>query len=117
MSLVEQLRQEVAKKEVEIEALKQALAVLEGQAVPLAERGQSNEYMDMGVIMAAKRWFREVGRPQNTSEIKYALLRRGWKTTSKNPTATIYATLDNSQDFVRTADGHWRFKTEEEETK
>jgi hypothetical protein len=33
------------------------------------------------------------------------MLARGWKTESKKPVATVYATLDNSPEFIRIGNG------------
>lgn len=111
------IEQEIAHKEAEVQALKQALQILQGGHVVLAvsERTtnpQSEEYRDLGIVQATTKFLREVGEPRTTSEIKDALMSRGWTTQSKNATATIYATLQNSKAFKRTSDGNWSLKGE-----
>ena len=109
---VERLKEELSQVEGQAERLRLAIAVLEGDPAAVDGRLRSGEYADFGIVIAAKRWLKEIGRPQTTSEIKDALIRRGWTTTSKNPTATIYATLDNSPDFVRDKKtGVWQLRT------
>lgn len=108
---IDALKTELAEKEKEVTALRSAISVLEGGILVGGSVTGTQEYADIGIVAAAKRWLRETGKPQTTSEIKDALIRRGWTTTSKNPTATIYATLDNSSDFIRDKrTGTWEIK-------
>jgi hypothetical protein len=67
----------------------------------------SQDFADLGITVAAKRYLKEVGEPRSTREIADALGKRGVKTNSKNYIATVYATLHNSSAFKRTNDGTW----------
>ena len=106
------LQEQITQKENELNVLKQALALLTGGEVALAVDAaatNTKQYEGLGIVDATRRFLREVGEPRSTGEIKDALLERGWTTKSKNATATIYATLDNSRQFVR-RDGMWQIK-------
>ena len=107
---VETIRQELEAIETRAAKLRAALEALEGTGIFIggSRTGTvSREYDGLGIVDATKRFLAEVGEPRTTSEIKDALMNRGWTTRSKNATATIYATLDNSHQFKRTEDGRW----------
>jgi hypothetical protein len=111
MSLVAELRRELANKEAEADALRRAVEVLEGRRAPEGETLKALSFEGLGIVDAAKRFIVETGgTPRATREIADALLSRGVATKSKNFVATVYSTLDNSKRFVRTADGNWQPK-------
>jgi hypothetical protein len=103
------LRQRLEKTEREAHQLRQALKILDGGVIVAGDTTyQTNEYEGLGIVDAAKRFIAEKGgTPRTTSEIRDALMSRGWQTKSKNAVATIYATLENSKAFIRTKDGRW----------
>src|SRR5436190_18383313 len=102
---VESLERARQAKLAELRAIEQALASLGPHSVAV-----SFEYEGLGITEAANRWLSEVGKPQSTKEIADALLERGVKTASKRFVPTIYSTLRNSKDFIRTGDV-WALKT------
>lgn len=115
---VEMLKAERNQKAQELAALDQAIALLEGNAMLVADRGavlpsQRADFEGLGITDAAKRLVKELGRPLTTREISDGLLDRGMKTKSKNFTATVYATLTNSKQFKRTKDERWEPLEEE----
>jgi hypothetical protein len=106
------MEQELEAVERRAAALRQAIALLKGDALLVMDRqgtapAKSNQYEGLGIVDAAKRFILEVGEPRGTREIADALLGRGLQTKSKNFVATVYATLDNSKQFKRTPDGRW----------
>jgi hypothetical protein len=109
---IEVITQQIEQKRHEINALRAALDVLQGNHVPPTSTGDSRSraYDGLGIVDAAIRYLTEVGEPRSTGEIKDALLNGGWTTRSKNATATVYATLDNSKRLTRTNDGRWALK-------
>jgi hypothetical protein len=114
---LEILRQELARKRTEAMALEQAIAVLEGGAVLISGINGSTpsgnkSYEGLGIADAAARFIKEIGKPVGTREIADALLSRGLQTKSKNYVATVYATLDNSKQIIRTPEGNWTVKEE-----
>jgi hypothetical protein len=107
---VEMLLSEIAKKENELEVLKQALAVLSGETVGAARMvdiPKSREFEHMGIVEATKLLLAASPEPLDTRTIADTLLDRGIRTRSKNYTATVYSTLDNSPAFRRTKDSRW----------
>lgn len=110
------LKSELGKKRSEVQALEQAISVLEGSAILITGAGASvptrRDFEDLGIADAAKRFIKEIGRPASTREIADALLSRGLKTKSRNYVATVYSTLDNSKTITRTPDGSWNIKDE-----
>lgn len=107
--MLEQLRDALAAKEREAQALRTAIAALSGEDVAAAMSGvtQRTDYQDLGVTAATKKFLREMGEPQDTRAIADALLSRGLRTHSKNFIATVYATLNNGKVFKRTKDARW----------
>jgi hypothetical protein len=91
----------------EVEGLRIAIAVMQGEPVPQLATKSSSEYEDLGVTAAARKFLRESTEPQDTRTIADALIARGLKTGSKNWIATVYATLRNGKMFRRTKDGRW----------
>lgn len=108
---IEMLEQDLEQKRRELLALEQAISLLKGNAVLVTDaRGtlpRSQDFKGLGIVDAAQRLITELGTPQTTREIADGLLNRGLETRSKNFTATVYATLDNSKTVKRTADGRW----------
>ena len=88
----------VAKEQVKLAQLDQALASLRGELSVSVPR---TDYTGMGIVEATERFLREVGEPKQTSEIAEALLTRGLETKSKRFVPTVYATLTNSTKFKR----------------
>jgi hypothetical protein len=105
---IEALQRARDAKLAELRAIEQALealrAPIEGATT---SKPASKDFEDLGITAAAKRYLRQEGRPRTTREILEALEGRGLKTRSKNPIATVYATLHNSTAFKRTDDGAW----------
>ena len=97
---------DLRKTEAEVEGLRIAIAVMQGDPVP--QVGKRTDFQDFGVTAAAKKFLREAGEPQDTRTIAEALIERGLKTTSKNFIATVYATLRNGKMFKRTKDNRWQ---------
>jgi hypothetical protein len=103
---IEALQRAREAKLAELRTIDQALAALEALGGS-PNRPGANDFDDLGITAAAKRYLKEVGEPRTTREIADALLGRGVKTRSKNHIATVYATLHNSATFKRTNDGTW----------
>lgn len=106
------LKDQIEQRENELAALKQAYAVLDGDVVTqrsLMPPPKSKEYDGLGITKATQRLYAELGGETKltTREIAEELLKRGINTRSKNYVATVYATLDNAQEFKRTKDGKW----------
>lgn len=97
-------------------ALAQAIAVLEGHALLVVDDDVDvkADFKGLGITEAAKRLLRELGEPVDTGTIAQTLLKRGLETASKRFVPTVYATLDNSEDFVRVGGagrkGKWQLK-------
>jgi hypothetical protein len=97
-------------------ALDQAIALLTGEALLIApdDADLPKSFEGLGIADAAKKLIKEFGEPLDTGTITRELLKRGWKTDSKKPVATVYATLDNSSDIVRVGGqgrkGKWTVK-------
>lgn len=112
---IDTLKRELAQKRAEATALEQAIAVLTGSAILIADSNgnlpQTNDFEGLGIVGAAKRFIKETGgTAKSTREIADTILRRGVETKSKNFVATVYSTLDNSKEFTRTPDGNWQIK-------
>lgn len=111
------LKQELREAEQRTKALAQAIAILEGSAFLVApDEGplpSAQDFRGLGIVDAAKRFISEAGEGKSTKEIADELLKRGMETSSKKWTATVYATLDNSPELVRTGTGRkgkWTLK-------
>jgi hypothetical protein len=101
---IEALQRARESKLAELRAIEQAL---ESLGAPIQGRTATKDFEDLGIIAATKRYLKEQGVPRTTREIADVLAERGAKTRSKNPIATVYATLHNSTAFRRTEDGAW----------
>jgi hypothetical protein len=99
-------------KLAELRAIDQALEALGATVGDSQADMGSQDFADLGLTVAAKRYLKEVGEPRSTREIADALGERGVKTRSKNYIATVYATLHNSTAFKRTDDGTWELREE-----
>lgn len=115
---IDSLKEELELVERRAEALRQALAILQGEAMlvaysntPLPLRA---DFSGLGIVDAATRFVKELGEPQDTRAIADGLQARGLKTKSKNFTAAVYATLHNSKSFKRTKDDKWEPIDQEE---
>jgi hypothetical protein len=105
---IEALQRARETKLQELQAIEQALGalgVLPGGAQPLKGR---QDFADLGITTATKRYLGEVGKARTTREIADALRERGVRTRSKKYLASVYATLHNSPAFERTEDGRWQ---------
>lgn len=114
---LETLKQELAQKRAEATALEQAIAVLSGGALMVVDSNSTlptaKDFEGLGIADAAKRYIQEMGGVgQSTGVLAKVLLQRGIHTRSKNWTATVYSTLDNSGKFTRVNDV-WTLKPEE----
>jgi hypothetical protein len=105
---IEALQRARKAKQEELRAIEQALQSL-GVSVTGATQGVNvrQDFRDLGIIAATKRYLREAGEARTTREIADALRDRGVKTQSKKYLATVYATLHNSTAFKRTDDDRW----------
>jgi hypothetical protein len=105
---VEALQRAREAKLAEVRSIDQALEALgapvEGRSQP---RIGGNDFQDMGITAATKRYLKQEGEPRSTREILNALLQGGVRTRSDKPVAAVYATLRNSEAFRRTGDGRW----------
>jgi hypothetical protein len=108
---LDMLEQDREQKRRELAALEQAIALLRGEVVLVADSRtrlpSSSEFKGLGIVDAAQRLIKEMGEPQTTREIADGLLNRGLETRSKNFVATVYATLENSKGIKRTSDNRW----------
>src|SRR5690606_18570715 len=52
----------------------------------------SKEYEGLGIVLAAKKWLKEVGGEHSTRDIVEGIKARGWTTKSEKPVATVYST-------------------------
>lgn len=105
------LKQEYTVTASRAEQLRRAIEILEGGILVGEGPTGTRRYEGLGIAEAARRFITESGgEPRTTSEIRDALVNNGWTTKSKNPTATVYATLENSRKFHRTKDGRWEPK-------
>lgn len=86
----------------EIQVNRQSLERLIGVTPSLSRATVSLEYQGLGPVEAAERLLQEKGTPLTTREIVDGMMERGWTTKSRNPVATVYATLVNAKrKFVR----------------
>ena len=104
---IEALQRARETKLAELQAIDRALEALGAAAAGSQATQDSQNFADLGITVAAKRYLKEVGTPRTTREIADALQERGVKTRSKNYIATVYATLHNSSAFERTNEGTW----------
>jgi hypothetical protein len=104
---IEALQRARESKLAELRAIEQALESLGAPIQGVQGRTATKDFEDLGIIAATKRYLKEQGAPRTTREIADALVERGAKSRSKNPIATVYATLHNSMAFKRTEDGAW----------
>lgn len=81
--------------------IEQAIKQLQNTILVVDHLPRRQDYAGMGIVEAARKWLGEVGRSASTEEIAKALLERGVTTKSKRFVPTVYATLDNSKEFVR----------------
>lgn len=107
---VDSMKEELAQIERRAQALRQAIALLSGEAILVAPNNAElpkQDFEGLGIVDAATRFVKEMGEPQDTRVIADALVARGLKTKSKNFVAAVYATLHNSKAFKRTKDDKW----------
>lgn len=106
------LEAELAEKEADVTALRRVVEQLRGRVLGASPGVQatSQEYSDLGMTEAVRRFLKEAGEPKTTRDICDTLLDRGIRTRSKNIIASVYATLtNNTKDFER-KDGTWHLK-------
>lgn len=99
----------------EAEQIRAAVASLKGMVVVLPAGSQApdaKDYAGMGLVEAARVFLASTNnKPVTTRELADALTSKGWRTKSRNVTATIYATLTNAKkDFRRNDQGEWELK-------
>lgn len=104
---IEALERAIQSRKIELTTMEQSLAALQGSAPEYAGTPKSNEWADVGITEAAYRWLTEVGEPRGTREIADAIRDRGVRTTSRNYTATVYATLANARTKFHRKEGLW----------
>jgi hypothetical protein len=107
---VEALQRAREAKLEELKAINQALESLRGVAETEEEGGKRQtppEFEHLGITAAAKVFLARENGPRTTREIIDALEAGGIQSTAKKFVATVYATLKNSKDIVRTLDGKW----------
>lgn len=107
---IEALERAIQSREIELTGMKRSLQQLQGTAPGFQPKPKSTEWAELGITEAAQNWLAEVGGFKATREIADAIRDRGVQTSSRNYTATVYATLANATSkFVR-KDGLWGLK-------
>ncbi len=92
----------------EIRLTKASLERLIGVTPSHSRATVSLEYQGKGPVEAAELYLKEVGKALTTREIVDGMVARGWSTKSRNPVATVYATLTNAKKkFKRTDSNQW----------
>ena len=85
--------------------------MLKGTDPNIVTAPKSTEWEGLGITEAAVRWLTEIGEPRGTRDIADAIRDRGVRTTSRNYTATVYATLANAKTKISrtswTGSGRW----------
>src|SRR4249919_2002296 len=105
------LERAIQSRKIELTAMERSLAQLKGTATDFVSTPKTTEWEALGITEAAIKWLGEVGEPKATREIADAIRDRGVQTSSRNYTATVYATLANATSkFVR-KDGLWGLKS------
>lgn len=101
---------EVARWQHKLSSLDDALKSLQHQVLVIDDDQlpKKQDFADLGIVEAAKRWLQEVGSA-TTGSIAEQLLARGLRTKSKRFVPTVYSTMQNSKLFKR-VDGEWRLK-------
>lgn len=115
---LDELKAELAqleKSQGRVQALRQAIAILEGDVILVSPDGAPHmDFSGLGIVEAAKRLIKETGEPMDTKTIADRILARGVTTASKRYVPTVYATLDNSPEFTRVGGtgrkGKWALK-------
>lgn len=71
----------------------------------------SMEFANMGASEAARALIKAAGRPMTTRELVDGMTQKGWRTRSRNATATLHATLANApKEWRRLQDsGEWEY--------
>jgi len=109
IELLEREKHELEKTDIgrRLSEINTALTVLtHSNAILVVDRGQGpDDWSDLRPLDAAKKWLREIGGPQTTTEIAQALRERGVKTNSKDFVTSLHATLKNSKDIKRLGEG------------
>jgi hypothetical protein len=95
----------------ELREVESVLAKLKGVVV-LAPEGSSlpehREFVGMGGAEAARALIKAVGKPLSTRDMVDMMIERGWRTRSKNPVASMHATLNQApNEWKRNASGEW----------
>ena len=107
---IEALERAIQSREIELTMMKRSLQALQGTAPDFQARPKSVEWAELGITEAAINFLGAVEGPKSTREIADAIRDRGVQTSSRNYTATVYATLANAKSkFVR-KDGLWSLK-------
>lgn len=99
-------------KLAEAKQIEEAIRQLKGALILVPEGLElpgSKEYAGMGASEAAREFIKAVGKPMTTREMVDGMIERGWRTRSKNTTATLHATLANSKEWKRNTSGEWAY--------
>lgn len=107
MAALAGMERALAEKEKEVQLLrntiiefKRTLDIISPNALP-----KTTEYTGMAIGAAAKKLMQELKRDgMSTREIADGLLERGFRTTSKNFTMTVYSVLTQDTTFKRNKD-------------
>ena len=107
---MERAKDEKLKELAQIESTISQLKGLIVLAPDEALAPHAREFAGMGVSEAARTLIKAVGRPMTTRELVDGMVEWGWRTRSKNATATIHATLSNApKEWKRNASGEWEY--------
>lgn len=101
--------QVVAQETQKLQSLDQALNYLQGRILITDNLPRRQDFEGLSLVEAARRWLAEVGEAKTTKEIADEILARGVKTTSRRFVPNVYASLNNSEKFVRRKD-KWQLK-------
>lgn len=104
---IEALERAVQSRRAELTMMERSLEQLRGSAPDMVSEPHSLEWQGMGITEAAMKWLAEVNEPRSTREIADAIRSKGVKTSSRNYTATVYATLSNARTKFSRKDGLW----------
>lgn len=107
---IEALERAIQSRKIELTNMERSLAQLKGSAPDFTTTPKTTEWEGLGITEAAEKWLAEVGGGKQTREIADAIRDRGVRTTSRNYTATVYATLANATSKFTRKDGLWSLK-------
>ncbi|WP_239492730.1 HTH domain-containing protein [Luteitalea sp. TBR-22] len=100
----EQLRRELLQRrsnlEAELQRVETALAALNGLQGVGDIHLDGDDWSSLGMIEAARKLLEESGQPMSTRSLVEEMLRRGVRTRSKKPIATLYVVLREAPGFA-----------------